>query len=108
MKGRLQQMSDDDQKKKRQEETKRLQDQTQLHLDHLKLITESERIEFTRTKPKDDRRRDMTIYYDELTDEQKQELERIDHALFAMADEVTERGGLRKLKSNGEEKEGNV
>jgi hypothetical protein len=107
------QLMDEDSKKKRQDETKRLQEETKALLEQsnrhqkesekaserLRLIAESERIEFNRYKPNDALHRDMTIYYDKLTDEQKLELERIDKILFDMADKVEERGGRRILKS---------
>jgi hypothetical protein len=48
--------------------TKELQAQTQKHLERMKLMTQSERIEFTRTRP-DGQRRDITIYFDALTEE---------------------------------------
>jgi hypothetical protein len=46
----------------------------------------------------------MTIYLDKLTDDQRQELERIEKVLFDIAEEVTEEG-TRTLKSAGQDEQ---
>jgi hypothetical protein len=83
------------------EEGKRLQAESEKASEHLILMANGERIEYNRRKP-DGATLDMTIYYDKLTGDQKQELECIEKAVFEMAYEVTERGGRRKLKDGGQ------
>jgi len=82
------------------EEGEKLRQESEKSLARLAMMVHGERISFTRSSPQ--RTRDMTILYDKLNDEQKKELERIDQALFDMADEVTERE-KRTLKTAEEE-----
>jgi hypothetical protein len=81
-------------------EIDRLLEKSAEGLARLNMMLKGERVSFTRTNR--ERTIDMTIYVDQLTNEQKLELERIHEALFTMADEVTEKS-KQTLKSSEKE-----
>jgi hypothetical protein len=74
----------------------------------LKLRSESERIWFRRVKNGGDNLWYLTIYYDALTDAQKEELERVSQVLTDMAHEIKEeetRTIRKRQLTSGSEKE---
>jgi hypothetical protein len=74
----------------------------------LKVRSESERISFRRSKNEGNKIWYLSIYYDALTEDQKQELERVSQILASMAHEIKEeetRTIRKRQLMSGSEKE---
>lgn len=74
----------------------------------LKVRSESERISFRRSKNEGNNIWYLSIYYDALTDDQKQELEHVSQILASMAHEIKEdetRTIRKRQLTSGSEKE---
>lgn len=90
----------------RREESKRLLGQTADRLKELDMMSKSERIDWVRKSPS--LRRDITVYLDVLTPEQKQRLNEIEQELLSMAwqaDEQTTTKRILKRPKRGQDEE---
>lgn len=85
-------------------EMNQLRKKTADHIRELELISKSERVEWTRKSPT--LRRDITIYLDALTAEQKQRLNEIEQELLTMAYEAKEETTTKTILKDPKKQEG--